>query len=124
MKNKTITQILFAAVLFIFILYFIFLHTYFLERNKYQTTLDQISVNAQADNWKMSEASLQYFMKSWDSVQYYVQFNHEDQSFLDMSADVVNLASAVHNKQKYETDLYVNRVKTLLEEFEKIVPQT
>lgn len=95
-----------------------------MDNNEYKTTLNQISVSAQADDWKRSEILLQDFISSWDSVQYYVQFNHEDQSFLDMSNNVVNLESAVRNKQKYETDLYVNKVKSLLEEFEKIVPQT
>ncbi len=123
MSNKQITQILLSGVLLIFILYFVFLHFFVFHVSRYSNTLDSITSSAQVEDWDTAVTSLNRFKTYWDSAHYYIEFNNADQNYYSMDSDIAALEASVHNKQKYETDLYVKKVKSLIEDFKEITPE-
>jgi hypothetical protein len=123
MKNKTLTQILLGSVLAIFILYFVFLHVFFLKTSHYRALLGSITDNVQTEDWSAAETSLDNFKSFWGSVQYYVQFNNAGQSYSNMNTDVINLEASIRSRQKYQTDLYVKNIESHLDNFQEIAPQ-
>lgn len=122
MNNKKITLILFGIVVVVFALYFTILHLSF-KQSYCQNQLNTISEKSAGEDWDAAKTAYYSLKDKWEMNKYIVQLNHGEQSYAEMTKNMERLEVAVINHERYETQLHVKEIKTLVDNLFQAAPQ-
>jgi hypothetical protein len=88
-----------------------------------QNQLNTISEKSAGEDWETAKTAYFDLKGHWDANKYLVQLNHGEQSYAEMTKNMERLEAAVIYHEKYETQLHVKEIKTLVDNLFQAAPQ-